>query len=284
MQWFYFSLGSIIAFTALNIFSKVLIAGSKNQRAFAVVFNICSAFWAVVIFFLISYNKIAFPNITYIAILVVVTAALFYAGFERGRFLAIKNTDASVYVTIFSASTVIAFFGSLILYNESFTYAKLLGLTLIIIATVAVSINEIKLKKTTKVGVVTSIICAVLLGAGWVLDKKGSLLFGAELYNLLVWILPIIFIYLPYIKPQDLKYELKMGNWKIAFIALLNVVAYYLQLRALSVGEATKVIPITQSSIILTVFIGIIVLKEKDFIFRKVIASIITVVGIYLLM
>lgn len=63
----------------------------------------------------------------------------------------------------------------------------------------------------------------------------------------------------------------------------MNVVAYLLQLKALLLADATKVIPILQTSTLLTVMLGILLLGEKDNVARKIIASLIALVGSYIL-
>lgn len=49
-------------------------------------------------------------------------------------------------------------------------------------------------------------------------------------------------------------------------------------------GPASQIAPINQAQVIVTVLLAIIVLKERDHLFRKVIAAILVTIGVILLM
>jgi drug/metabolite transporter (DMT)-like permease len=202
--------------------------------------------------------------------------------FERYKFFAIKLLDASVFTTIINISVLVAFVGSLFLYSETLTAQKLLGGLLIIGALLTVSLNS-KAKKSSIKGMLIAVPISIILGLGWMLDKKGAQLFHANTYNILVWAIPVIFIYLPYMKLDEIKTELRITSWKIVLLAGLNVVGYLMQLKALEIAEATRVIPIVQTSTLFTVLLGIILLKERDFIGRKIIAGVMAIIGVFLL-
>jgi len=99
----------------------------------------------------------------------------------------------------------------------------------------------------------------------------------------LLWAIPVPLIYLPYIKTGNLISEFRLASWKIVLLAALNVIGYLMQLKALEIGEATKVIPIVQTTTLFTVLFGIILLRERENIGRKVFAAILALSGVYLL-
>lgn len=69
---------------------------------------------------------------------------------------------------------------------------------------------------------------------------------------------------------------------KIAGI-LGNIVSSYLLLLALRGGEVSKVNAVYQGMLIFSVLAGIIILKERQDIFKKLLGSIITLTGVILL-
>lgn len=70
----------------------------------------------------------------------------------------------------------------------------------------------------------------------------------------------------------------------IKFLAVLaNVFSSILFLKALTLGDVSKVNAIYQSMLILGVLGGIIFLKEKQDIFKKLLGSVITIIGVILL-
>ena len=90
-------------------------------------------------------------------------------------------------------------------------------------------------------------------------------------------------LYFPYLKFSDIKKEIKISSWKIALLSLFNVIGYFIQLKAQALADATRVIPIVQTSTLLTVIFGIFILKEKDNLFKKIFAGIIAIGGVFLL-
>lgn len=161
---------------------------------------------------------------------------------------------------------------------------KLIGFLLITIGILLISINKNTIVGgINKLGVTIGLIAYTFLGIAGSLDKKGSEFFSADIYNLLVWIIPIIFIYLPYIPISDIKKEILTGSWKIPLLSAVNVLGYLFMLEAFVLAEATKVIAIVNSSILLSLILGILVLKERDHIAKKFIAGVLALLGIIIL-
>ncbi len=248
----------------------------------AILFNVIAAFIALLIFILTgSFKNFILPSApkAWIALII---ACFCYAMYERGRFVAAKLLDASVLTTIFTISVLVAFIGSLFLYSEILTIHKLLGASLIIGALLLISLNKNTSKLSSK-GILIAVLISIMLGLGWMLDKLGTQYFTANTYNIFVWIIPIVFIYFPHINLNIIKEELRIASWKVFLLSGLNVIGYFMQLKALEVAEATRVIPIVQTSTLFTVFLGIILLKERDHVLRKVIAGGMAITGAYLL-
>jgi len=282
MSWTILALGSVAFFTSLNLLQRVLAVDSKNARAMAILFNAIAALIALSIFTLTgSYRDFVLPTApqAWIALLV---ASFCYGMFERGRFIAAKLLDASVLTTITNISVLVAFVGALFLYSESLTIHKLLGGVLIIGALFLVSYTD-KAKKSSKEGILIAVAISIMLGLGWMLDKLGAQYFNASTYNIFVWTIPIIFIYLPPIRLSVIREELKLSTWKVFVLAGLNVVGYLMQLKALETAEATRVIPIVQTSTLFTILMGIVLLKEREHIPRKIIAGLMAISGAYFL-
>lgn len=285
VTWFIYATSSIAFFTTLTLLQRVLAVDSKNPRAMAVIFNFIAGIFAALIFFATgAYKSFRLPS-GYTPWLTLFIASLMYGLYERGRFYVAKMLDASVYTIVSNICLVVAFIGSLILYSEVLTARKIIGAFFIIAALLLVSYKKkIKEKRGTPIqGIILAVVIFTLLGLGWMLDKMGTIYFNADTYNILIWLVPIIFIYFPYIKFEKIKNELKIASWKIVVLAALNVVGYLLQLKALELQEATRVIPIVQTYTLFTVLFGILILKERENIFRKIIAGLIAISGVYFL-
>lgn len=77
-------------------------------------------------------------------------------------------------------------------------------------------------------------------------------------------------------KPDFVKSMLPLG-----IFTTIQAVAYYLALG--SGGNASQVGPILQAQVVLTVVLAVIFLKERDFIYRKILASILVTIGVLLI-
>ena len=281
MVWFYLSIGAALSFASLGLLSRVVSLKSKNPRLLSVIFNLSATLMSFGVFFASgAYRKIALPT-GWSPWLFLSLTILSYGLYERLRFYMTKSLEASHLTIISNTSLVVAVIISFILYSEPLTSSKISGFLLILFSLVLVSIDGTR--KINWRGVFLAILGNCLLGIGWALDKKGMFYFNLETYNLMAWSLPLIVLYFPYIKLSDLKNEIKVASWKVIVLAFLNVFGYLMNLKALSLAEATKVIPVVQTSTIFTVIFGLIFLKERKHVLRKIIAAAIAVFGVYLL-
>lgn len=281
MTWIYYALGSVILFTTLNLIQRVISIDSKYPKALSVVFNVYAGLTAVLIFFLSGqYKNIALPE-GWLPWILLLTSSTFYALFEKLRFKVSQLLDASVNSTVATTSTVVSFIVSTIFLGEDLNLYKVVGFLLIMISLVMVSYK--KGVHSTLKGLGIAIFSYSMLGSGYALDKVGTRFFAPDTYNIFIWTIPIIIVYLPYVKWEELKHEAKIASWKVVVLAILNVIGYLLMLKALALADVTKVIPIVQTSILATIICGIIFLKERDLIIRKLLAGALAIVGVVLL-
>lgn len=272
----------MVSFAILNLSQRVLAVDTKYPRALSFLFNICAIFFTVIYFYFSGvYRNIKIPTDPWAWIYVFI-ALSFYGLFERGRYIAAKKLNASTLSIINTVSLLVAFTGSIFLYSESLTPIKGVGALMIFIALFLISFSKKeKLADIKDIGF--GVLLFTILGLAWMLDKKGAVYFGADFYSMLVWVLPIVYVIFPKIKMSEIKYELRVASWKILIPALVNVVGYLLQLKALEVGNATQILPIVQVSTLLTVVAGIAFLGERDAMMKKILASILALIGSYFL-
>lgn len=253
MNWLLYALGSILSYTALSLIQKVVADNSDSPQ---------------------DTKALIFLGL----------GGLFYGLFERGRYQANKLLDASVFTTILTFGTVVAFVGSSILYQEAITLPKLLGATLVIISLIFVAKSHQKEKRPlSKRGLFLGLLVSTFMGLGWMLDKMGAFYFGTNAYSVYAWIFGLPVVFLPSIKYQKLKTEF-LSSWQpLLILAGLNSLGYICQLEAVSLAEATQVIPLIQTSTLLTVILSIVILKERKNVPQKMLAAAIASVGIYFL-
>jgi len=229
-----------------------------------------------------AYQNFSLPS-SQIAYIGLVVGVVSYGLFERLRFVAAKRIDASTLTIITTLGIVIAFIGSAIIYHEDISISKMIGSLLILSAIFIVPSPKNQHSKKTRSGLLIGLAISLCIGFALMMDKNGALFFSSETYSILVWSLPLLIVIYPGIKVEKLYAEIKIGSWRIILMALVNVLAYAIFLKAFTLADATKVMPIGQLSTIMTVLLGAAFLNERDGLVAKIIAGLIATVGAILL-
>ena len=285
MNWLIYTLGSVLFYTAMNLIQKVVADKSGSPRASGFIFNFFAAAITLVIFlFNHQLGELFSKPQNASAWIFLGLGGLFYGLFERSRYQAAQLLDASIFTTILTFGTLVAFIGSSILYQEPITTYKLIGASLILISLVLAAHDKRKnKKKISKKGLLIGLMVSTFMGLGWMLDKMGTRYFGASVYSVYAWVFGLPIVFFPSINMDKLKIEFLRSWQSLLFLAGLNALGYLFQLEAISMAEATRVIPMVQTTTLLTVIFGIVILKEKDNIPQKIIAAILALVGTYFL-
>lgn len=280
-MWLILSIAAVLMFTAVNLLMRIMAIKSIQPRTFSFIFNCWSALFAVIILFIERPSFAKINHVPAVQILLIAAAALFYGLYERTHFLARKHIDASTTAIIFRLSPVIAFIGSLIILKESIELPKLMGAAFLLGSSLLVVHKNPQLKAHRALWI--ALFSASALGLAWMIDKPASVGIPASFYSVILWTLPLLIIAFPSLSIHQLAKELKIGGWKIALTAFLNVFGFVLYLKALALADASQVILIAQSSATLVVLGGIIFLKERSHLGRKLIAGALMLIGILLL-
>lgn len=283
MTWIYYTLISIFFFSLLGLSQRVVATKSKFPRAASFVFNSLATIFTLIFLIISGDLKTINLNTSIYAWGIALIASFFYALFERSRFRVYKYLDASDASIIGNISIVISIIGALFLYHEILSLPKIVGSLLILLALFIISQSKSKSSHLTIHGLLFGVLIFSFLGIASMLDKAGTIYFNSGTYSLIVWVVPTIMVYFPYIKSSEIKTEFKIGNWKIALAALLNALGYIYILKAFEIAEATKVLPLAQISTFFTVILAALFLREKDNLPRKIICAIIAILGSVLL-
>ncbi len=281
MLWFFLALASALIFAAQELLMRILAIRTGSPRIFAVVFNLWGAGFALLLFLLERGSLSGLWGLTPIQYVLLASTIILYGLYERTQFYARQGTDASTFAIIFRLSTVIGFIGAILFLNEPLTTEKIAGVILIIFASLLLVFRNPKFTLTPALGY--AVLCAVFLGLTSILDKPASEPLSATLYSFLVWFMPLAIVAFPRVTKKEIVREFRIGGWKVALAAALNVVGYIVYIQALSLAEASRVNPITATTGIFTVAGGIYFLKEHGHLWRKIIAAVFAFIGVLLL-
>lgn len=281
MTWFYLALTSAFIFAAQELLMRVLSVQTGSPRLFSLVFNLWGTVFSAALFVI---ERGSFAPLTALSItqyLWIAAALLLYGIYERSQFFARQGQDAATFTVIMRINTVVGFFGAIAFLGEPLTLAKAAGVTMVILASLLLVFHNPHFKFSKSF--FYTLLCAVALGMVGFVDKPASAPVPPTLYSFLVWCLPLGIIAFPGVSRKDLIKEMRIGGWKVALAAILNVVGYVIYINALSMSDASRVNPITATYSILTVLGGVVLLRERDHYGRKILAGLIACIGVILL-
>lgn len=281
MTWVPWAIAQIFLSTAYQLLSRKLSIKSEHPRAFSVVFNVMAA---ALSFILIAVEPLVLREFSLRFVLLLLISTVLYAIFERTQFYARREIEASRMAIISRLVPVVGLVAAAIVLGEAITPIKLLATGLIVCGSILVVDVKRHGRKMGK-GLWYAIVAFVALGLAWTNDKQASVGYSLSLYALLIWWIPIIYnLFIPPIPLKTLKKELVIAGWKpVALLAFINVFDYYALIKALSLGEAGRVISVVSASTITVVTFGVLFLGERKDMAKKLIATLLVVSGVVLL-
>lgn len=254
----------------------------EDSVAYAFIYQTLSALLLVPFLFF----DFGIPNVFSWHILLVLLSAILWTLIAYFGFKSYSKLDVTI-KTIFGESKVLfAFILSIIILRETVTLTKFLGVFIVFIGILIISH-----KKGEKWGhlknkaVIYSLIASFLTAVVVIVDKYAQSYYSATTYSFLVYFIPAI-LFFPFAisKKKELNSILKNGFWQILAAAVLSTVSYYLMLKAFSLADAGVVYTITRASILVTIVGGIIFLKEKTDITKRIFVGILILIGVILLL
>lgn len=176
---------------------------------------------------------------------------------------------------------IFVLFLSVILLSDALTTNKLVGTLVMFIGLITLTYQRKGFfSRLREKSVVLLLVASLLYAIVSIIDKYALNFFTEGTYGFVVFLIPGL-LFIPFLRKKKAEYKQLMRNrWKMIFVAgLFAVLSYYFRLKALALADASLVFPITRMGILISVFSGIIFLKERKHVWRKVIASVIIIVG-----
>ena len=281
MNWLGYSIIALVTFSGYDLLSRRLGVKSKDPRAFGAVYYFIAALMAPL---LLVTEPLFIPTLTVSIAILTAFGLLAWILFGRIEYVTHKYVEASVLTILLRLGPIITFLLSVLFLGESPTAFKLVGLLLTIIASLLVigipSFSDFKKSKDLRYGV----LLAGILGVAWAFDKLLSPVYGVVLFAFLSFMAPSLAnAFIPPLSIKSLREELRRASWKMFVLAFLNIVGYGAMIKALIIGDATNVIPIATATPPLVVLGGVLFLKERSDITKKIIATFLVVLAIYLM-
>jgi drug/metabolite transporter (DMT)-like permease len=268
-----------ILYVVFTQFYKVSTKSSKNDGALTVLLQLLGGL-AVLLF--MPLFKFTFPTDIKVYIFLGL-AIIFYAITDRINTTARRGLEVSTYSILGQLSTVFVITWGILFFKEDIIIKKIIGSLLILLGNIIVIYKKGKFEFNKYV--LMSILGNLSMSIAISIDVGISDQFNMPIYVAATLIIPALIITLiERIKIKDIINEFKLGNKKAITIVGLTWGTMILQmLRLYQLGEVTTIAPLCSITTILNVLVAYLLLKEKDSLWKKILASIIVVLGIVLI-
>jgi len=281
MNWFIWILISVITTAIANIFQRVVMREKDTDPyATTVIFQFATAILTGIFAFGSGFVMPPIHQYFWNFLLGgVLWGLMSYTGF-----LAYQSLGSSEIAILSSFGTVVTIVSAIVFLGESFNTQKIIGTALILGAVILVSRGKNALSFNR--GMFFAILSTVLAGFAITNDAFILKTYNAVSYTAVMLFLPGVLLLL--FRPSVVKSFARLKNAKYSKNMLLltifysaQAVAYY---TALHVGaDASQAAPISKVSIILTVLLALIFLKEKENLSLKLIGTVLVTAGVLLI-
>lgn len=278
MDWFIYALLSALSFTVFSILIRKSLLKKSDATAFTVLNDLVTG---LILFCFIPFFTHTI-SLSLIHIVLIVAASLLFAFssllFTKGR----QIEEVGVVSIIRQTSVFWIFIGGYIFFDEPLTLQKLLGIVLLFLGTLIVLWKKEKISVTK--GVVYIFLGAVSLSISSLIAKNivdNSL--PPVVYSGMLFFLAGLWL-LPFVKQKErIRNELLLQKWNILFVSFFLGLSILLLYTGYQTGEVSKVFPVYSSYVIFSVIAGMIFLHERADIKRKILGSLVALVGVALL-
>lgn len=276
-MWFILALISGLLF-AINklIFRFALKGGKVNALTFISIHELIAG----LLILPFALRSMPYDATSYVVLLIIATTLLIFAADVLSTF-ALQKIEAGFYQIIGQLRHPVVLIGAAYLFDETLDLQKLIAVSLVVIGVLIALYDKNKLLKLN-IGIIQAILSTVFIAFGFLLIKittryvepiaLGSIsLTGAGLLGLMVAG-----------STKNLYVRHMNNNTKRLLLAAAIIFAIFevVLYTALDIGEASKVTPVMQSSMVFTLVGGYIFLQERSNLIQKIIGSIVIILGI----
>lgn len=278
-NWKFYIISYLIFSVVFTQGYKIITKRMKKDGAMTILIQLIASIACI---FMVPLFKIKFSADFKVYIFLFISI-IFYTLNDRLGTTSRSGLEASTYSILKQLSTVFMIFAGILFFKEPFILNKFIGALLIIISNVLVFYKKdyFKFNKYLILGILANISLAIAL----FIDVNYSNEFNLAFYVLLTFLIPSILIKIvEKIKIKDIFLEYKNSNKIIIFLTSISwTIMMISKLKAYQLGDIIVVAPISSLTVILNIIFGYFLLKEKNNLLKKILASILIIIGIILI-
>lgn len=260
-----------------NQFYKLAVRNAKRDGAATVLLQTIAGLSILILAPLYPFK---FPSDWRIYALLTL-ACIFYALNDRIQTTVRKNMEVSVYTIINRLSSVFLIIYGLTIFHEPVVFGKIIGAILILSATVFLRYSEGKIvfNRYILLAALSNLFMATALS----IDIDISKHFNLPFYVMLTLIIPTTMIKLTERIPlTDIKNEFKSANKKYYILTgLVWGLFIIFMIRSYQLSSFSLITPLAATSVLINVLVATIFFGERKDITKKILAAVISIVGVY---
>lgn len=282
MNWQIFILFSIIFGSLTTLLQRILM---KDQKSDPISYSI---FFQIVIGILIgSFGfltaDMSLPNLQNLIPNLIMMIA-FFVILNILYFNALKLIEVSEFTVIFSSRIIFTILASSIFLSEGLSIKQLFGALLILAGVILVATKKVRVNYGR--GELYAILGAIVIGFATTNDRFILKSLNLYPYVSFAFFAPAITMMLIFPKSLNrmrsfLNFNLFAKSILMCILNALAVIAFYTALKLSN--NSSQVVTVNLTSVILTVFLGIILLKERDHLERKIFGATLNFIGLIFL-
>lgn len=272
---FFYLIITVIFNESYKLISQRMKSGGALTILVELIAGVFSLLW-------IPFFEIKFPT-DFKVYLLLGFAIIFYAIQNRLATTARSGMEASSYSIIKQLSNVFVIIMGFIFLKEELTFHKVIGSILLIGSNILIFYQKGTWKNNHYL--LLGVLANLCMGMALFLDVNTSNSFNLAFYVSLTLLFPAILVFIT----ERIKIEEITREWKTnsKYFILLTGISWSLmmitKLRAYQLGEVTKIAPLCSLTVILNVLFAFIFLKNRNNIIKKLIASILIILGVFMI-
>ncbi len=210
-------------------------------------------------------------------------AIIFYALQNRLATTSRSGMEASAYSIIKQLSNVFVIIMGFIFLKEELTFQKIIGSILLIGSNIIIFYKKKTWKNNRYLWL--GILANLCMGIALFLDVNNSNCFNLALYVSITLLVPAILSFtIERIKIKEIISEWKTNSKSLILLTGISWSFMMIsKIRSYQLGEVTKIAPLCSLTVILNVLFAFIFLKNRKSILKKLIASTLIIIGIFII-
>ena len=282
MTWLSLALISLSTLSVASVLARVLLKNEdSNPVGYAIIFQLVLG--TISLIFAITLKKFVPPS-NETSIIRFIFSTLLWAGSTVFGFQTLKRLSAGESTILASSGTFISIGLGIVFLGEVFKVAAIAGTVLILLAVLIIATGNLNFR--SREGIIFGLLSSAFAAIAVVNDAVILKTYEAFSYTAIMSFLPGFILLLLF--PKQIAKIPKMFDRKSFFIITIlcmfysiQAIAYYLALQ--NGAPISRLSPIMKSSIVLTVILAAVFIKERSNLKKKLIAAIMVTIGTILL-